>query len=281
LIVDETREFFPKAYDNTRFVHSSHARTLRLLAEYLEPQSRLRMNKIRSTIVFFGSARSIGTDELDEHYKEISKKFEQRGDLTKREIERRLRNTRRIAQYYDEAVELSSMLSEYYQKMPDPRDRHCICSGAGPGMMEAANRGAFQAGGKTVGLSISLPFEQNINRYLDPKLTFEFHYFFMRKYWFIYLARALVVFPGGFGTMDEMFEVLTLIQTRKISRNLPIVLYGSEFWEQIINFEKLVEWGVVSEEDLNLFQVCDTPEEAFVYLISAIEQIGQYPENQK
>ncbi len=148
-------------------------------------------------------------------------------------------------------------------------------------MMEAANRGAKEAGGKTVGLSISLPFEQAVNRYLDPKLTFEFHYFFMRKYRFIYLARALAVFPGGFGTMDEMFEILTLLQTRKISRNLPIVLYGSEFWEQIVNFEKLVEWGVVSEEDLNLFQVCDTPEEAFVHLISAIEQIGQYPESQK
>ena len=136
LIVDDNRDFYPKAYDNTRFMHSAHARTLRLLAEYLEPQSRLRLNKIRSTIVFFGSARSIGTDEIDGHYKQLTEELGQREDLTKREVERRLRNTKRIAQYYDEAVELSSMLSEYYQKMPDPRDRHCICSGAGPGMME-------------------------------------------------------------------------------------------------------------------------------------------------
>ncbi|RQV94634.1 lysine decarboxylase, partial [bacterium] len=164
MIVDDTREFYPKAYDNTRFVHSAHARTLRMLAEYLEPQSRLRLNKIRSTIVFFGSARSIGTDELESQYKQLSRKFEQREDLTKREIERRLRNARRLAQYYDDAVELSSMLSEYYQKMPDPRDRHCICSGAGPGMMEAANRGAHKVGGKNIGLSISLPYEQGINR---------------------------------------------------------------------------------------------------------------------
>jgi uncharacterized protein (TIGR00730 family) len=271
---DDPRQFYPKAYDNLRFMHSSHARTLRLLAEYLEPQSRLRMQNI----VFFGSARSIGSDELEEQRRLLTEELNKREDLTRRQIERRLRNQRQLSKYYDEAVELSSMLTEYYRRMPDPRDRHCICSGAGPGMMEAANRGAHQAGGKTIGLSISLPFEQGINHYLGPEETFEFHYFFMRKYWFIYLARALVVFPGGFGTMDEMFEVLTLLQTRKISRNLPIVLYGSEFWEQIVSFDKLVEWGVIHEEDLNLFHVCDTPEDAFVFLTSAIEQVGQYPD---
>ena len=215
-------------------MHSAHARTLRLLAEYLEPQSRLRLNKIRSTIVFFGSARSIGTDELDEQYKKMSEELSKREDLTKREVERRLRNSKRLAQYYDEAVELSSMLSEYYQKMPDPRDRHCICSGAGPGMMEAANRGAAKVGGKNIGLSISLPFEQGINRYLDPKLTFEFHYFFMRKYWFMYLARALAVFPGGFGTMDEMFEVLTPPANPQNQPNLPLFFMAANSGSRLL-----------------------------------------------
>jgi hypothetical protein len=274
----DTREFYPKAYDNRRFMHTAHARTLRMLAEYLEPQSRLRLQKIRSTIVFFGSARSIGTDEIDVHCDKLEGELIQQG-LGRSQIESRLRSLRKLARYYDHAVELAELLAEYYSRMPDPRDRHVICSGAGPGMMEAANRGAHKAGAKSLGLSISLPFEQGINRYLHPKETFEFHYFFMRKYWFIYLARALVVFPGGFGTFDEFFEVLTLIQTRKISRSLPIVLFGSEYWESVVNFRKMVDWGVISEEDIELFHMADTPEEAFVHLTAAIEQTGQFPDN--
>jgi len=269
-LTTDTRVFYPKAYDNKKFLHSAHARTIRILAEYLEPQSRLRLQKIRSTIVFFGSARSVGCDELEEHLAERERELRElqhSNDV----IQRRLNLTRRLSQYYDEAVDLASMLTAHYSKERDPRDRHCICSGAGPGMMEAANRGAHRANGKTLGLSISLPFEQGVNRYLNPKETFEFHYFFMRKYWFVYLARALVVFPGGFGTMDEFFEVLTLLQTRKISRRLPIVLYGSEYWKSIVSIDTMIEWGVISDGDQNLFELCDTPQQAFDHLVREID----------
>jgi uncharacterized protein (TIGR00730 family) len=265
-----TKEFLPKAYDNDAFLHSAQARTLRILAEYLEPQTRLRLQKIRSTIVFFGSARAVPADELDEHLDVMATFFREKG-IPEKEMDVRLNRVRELSAYYDEAVLLSKKLAKHYHEQPDPRDRHCICSGAGPGMMEAANRGAFEANCKTIGLSISLPFEQGVNRYLDPRLTFEFHYFFMRKYWFVYLARALVIFPGGFGTMDELFEVLTLVQTRKIRRKLPIVLYGANYWTAVMNIPKMVEWGVISDDDLKLFKICDTVDEAFEHLTAEIE----------
>ncbi|MBL0062529.1 MAG: LOG family protein [bacterium] len=254
-----------------RFLHSAHARSLRILAEYLEPQSRLRLQKIRSTIVFFGSARSVPEEELAEQMVKLNEKWATEKGITPAKIQKRTDSFKRLSHYYHEAERLAAKLAAHYQQMPDPRDRHVICSGAGPGMMEAANRGAQKIGAKTLGLSISLPHEQGVNRYLEPPYTFEFHYFFMRKYWFVYLSRALVAFPGGFGTFDELFECLTLVQTQKIRRNLPIVLFGSEFWHSVINFESLIEWGVISPEDMNLVLITDDIDEAFDYLVNRID----------
>lgn len=265
------KEFYPKAYDSPRFLHSAHARSLRILSEYLEPQSRLRLQKIRSTIVFFGSARSVPEEQLDGQLAKLHEQWSQELGLSAAARTQREESYRRLTHYYHEAERLAAKLAAHYQQLPDPRDRHVICSGAGPGMMEAANRGAQKIGAKTVGLSISLPHEQSVNPYLEPPYTFEFHYFFMRKYWFVYLSRALVAFPGGFGTFDELFECLTLVQTQKIRRNLPIVLFGSEFWNSVMNFEALIEWGVISPEDLDLFLITDDIDEAFDYLVKRID----------
>ncbi len=270
-MIESDKLFYPKAYDNPRFLHSAHARSLRILGEYLEPQSRLRLQKIRSTIVFFGSARSVPEEEYKERLVELRAQWKNEPGITPAIMEQRAQSFHRLSFYYHEAEKLAAKVAAHYQQMPDPRDRHVVCSGAGPGMMEAANRGANKIGAKTLGLSISLPHEQGVNRYLDPPYTFEFHYFFMRKYWFVYLARALVAFPGGFGTFDELFECLTLVQTQKIRRKLPILLYGSEFWNSVVNFDMLVRWGVISAEDLSLFKICDDVDEAFNYLTEQID----------
>lgn len=277
---DKDRRFLPKAYDNTPFLHSPQARTIRLLAEYLEPQARLRRYKVRGTIVFFGSARALPPEKLGEKIQQERELIALADATVAAQINRRIVAYERMSRYYADAVELARRLTEYYQKMPDQRDRHVVCSGGGPGMMEAANRGAHEAGGKTVGFGISLPFEQTINDYIDSKLAFEFHYFFMRKYWFIYTAQALVAFPGGFGTMDEFFEVMTLTQTKKVSRRLPIVLYGSDYWNTVINWEAMIQWGTIAADDLNLFKVCDTPVEAFDYLKSAIKSRAEQEQDE-
>lgn len=261
---------FPKAYDSRSFLHSPDARTIRILTEYLEPQSRLRQQKVRGTIVFFGSARALPPEEVQSFLKEAEERVQKVGDSQSLRALEKARGAARHSRFYEEGVELARMLTEFYQNQPHPRDRFVICSGGGPGVMEAANRGARQANGKTVGLCISLPHEQTANRWLMPELSFEFHYFFMRKYWFVYLGRALVIFPGGFGTMDELFEVLTLVQTRKVRKTLPIVLYGSEYWREVINFEAMVRWGTISAEDLRLFHRCDSPQEAFEFLCETI-----------
>jgi uncharacterized protein (TIGR00730 family) len=271
LAEDTDPKFLPKAYDNQEFLHGAHARTIRILAEYLEPQARLRQQKIRGTIVMFGSARAHSPEELGDEITALRAKLETAKGEDARQIQRRMTNAERMTRYYSEASELAFLLTQHFQTQADFRDRHVICSGGGPGIMEAANRGAFEAGGKTLGLGISLPHEQHINPYLDPKLTFEFHYFFMRKYWFMYLARALVVFPGGFGTMDELFEMMTLVQTRKVVKKLPIVLYGSRYWEEVMRFDTMVDWGVIAPEDLNIFHICDNPKQAFEYLKKEID----------
>jgi uncharacterized protein (TIGR00730 family) len=268
--LDKQPEFLPKAYDNREFLHGAQARTIRLLAEYLEPQMRLRNHKVRGTIVFFGSARALAPEELEDHIKLAQQPLEGMNPEEAEQIHHSIRFMRRMSRYYEDAVRLSSMLTKHFQSLRDPRHRHIVCSGGGPGIMEAANRGAVHAGGKTVGLGISLPMEQGANRFLDPRLSFEFHYFFMRKYWFVYLAKALVIFPGGFGTMDELFEVLTLIQTHKLKKKLPIVLYGSEYWNDVIDFKSMVKWSVISPQDLDLFKICDKPEHAFDFLTSHI-----------
>ena len=224
----------PVAYLNDRFLNSPDARALRILSEFLEPLAHFRREKIRDTVVFFGSAR--------------------------------IREEGPMSQYYQDARQLSRMLTEWSAQFDGNQYRFVICSGGGPGIMEAANRGAHEGGGKTVGLNIGLPFEQFPNPYITPELSFEFHYFFMRKFWFSYLAKALVVFPGGFGTMDEMMEVLTLVQTQKLAKKMAIVVYGSAYWNEVINFEALVKHGMISAEDLNLFQFADDPQTAFEIL---------------
>ena len=225
----------PVAYLNEEFLNSPDARAIRILAEFLEPLAHFRRQKIRDTVVFFGSARL------------------REGDGP-------------LARYYEEARTLARMLTEWSDQFTNSTYRFVVCSGGGPGIMEAANRGAADANGKTVGLNIGLPFEQFPNPYITPELSFEFHYFFMRKFWFAYLSKALVVFPGGFGTLDEMMELLTLTQTQKLAKKVTIILYGSAYWKEIINFEALVKYGMVSPEDLNLFQYADDPNTAFEIL---------------
>src|SRR5215467_3549636 len=220
----------PLAYRNQEFLDTPDARALRILSEYLYPLSHFRKERIRDTIVFFGSAR---TSEDDEH-----------------------------GHYYRDARELARRLTEWCNSLHEPSRRFVICSGGGPGIMEAANRGAHDAGGKTIGLNIGLPFEQRPNPYITPELCFEFHYFFMRKLWFAHTACALVAFPGGFGTLDEMFEILTLQQTAKLDRRIMMLLYGSDYWREIIDFDALVRHGVVSPEDLKLFTFVDDPASA-------------------
>jgi hypothetical protein len=222
------------AYLNEDFLNSPDARALRILAEYLEPLSHFRREKVRDTVVFFGSAR--------------------------------IREDGPLSQYYKDARELAKLLTQWSGQFDQANYRFVICSGGGPGIMEAANRGAADAGGKTVGLNIGLPFEQFPNPYITPELSFEFHYFFMRKFWFAYLAKALVVFPGGFGTMDEMFEILTLTQTQKLRKKMTVILYGSQYWKEVINFDALVKYGTISAADLELFQYADDPAAAFELL---------------
>jgi uncharacterized protein (TIGR00730 family) len=218
------------AYKNEEFLDSPAARSVRILSEYLEPLDHFRREKIRDTIVFFGSARITEDGPL--------------------------------GRYYDEARELARRLTEWSDSFVNNTCRFVVCSGGGPGIMEAANRGATDANGKTIGLNIGLPFEQLPNPYITPELSFEFHYFFMRKFWFAYLAKAIVVFPGGYGSIDELMEVLTLVQTRKLNKKIIIVLYGSEFWKEVINFDALVRHGTISPEDLNLFEFADDTDTA-------------------
>jgi uncharacterized protein (TIGR00730 family) len=220
----------PLAYKNESFLDSSDARSLRILSEYLEPLAHFRREKIRDTVVFFGSAR--------------------------------IREEGPLSEYYQDARRLARLLTEWSDSIQNSPRRFVVTSGGGPGIMEAANRGALEAGGKTVGLNIGLPFEQWPNPYITPELSFEFHYFFMRKFWFAYLAKALVVFPGGFGTLDELAELLTLAQTGKLMKKIVIVLYGRKFWNEVLNLDALVRYGMISPEDLELFEFADDPETA-------------------
>lgn len=257
-----------KAYKDLEFLNSPDARIIRMLAEYLEPQRRLRRQHIQDTIVFFGSARLRSLEEAQREKEDVLEAIRLSGKKkTPKHLLEQLQRAESLvstSRYYEDAVELARLCTEWSLTLE--KQRFVICSGGGPGIMEAANRGAHLAGGKSIGLNISLPFEQFANHYIPPELNFEFHYFFMRKFWFVYPAKALVVFPGGFGTMDEMMEILTLVQTRKLRKDVFIVLYGGEFWNKIINFQELVRFGVISPEDLDLFKTCNTPKEAFNYL---------------
>ncbi len=262
-----------KAYKNLKFLNSPDARALRILAEYLEPLSRFKKYQIVDTIVFFGSARTKPIKEAKANLREIElkiKDYELRGkpvpqslieERTKAEVEVYM------ARYYEDAVELARLITEWSKSLGDANGhRFVVCSGGGPGIMEAANRGAYKAKGLSIGLNISLPYEQKPNPYITSELVFEFHYFFMRKFWFVYPAKALVIFPGGYGTLDELFEVLTLLQTKKIKKKMVVLIYGSEYWRKIINFDAMVEHGVIDKDDLKLFKFVDSPIEAFEYL---------------
>jgi uncharacterized protein (TIGR00730 family) len=236
----------PLAYKNDAFLDSNDARPIRILGEYLEPLGHLRREDVHDTVVFFGSAR-IG----------------EKGPL---------------ARYYADAVALAKRLTSWSLQLQSKRSRFVVCSGGGPGIMEAANRGAVEAGGKTVGFNIGLPHEQRPNPFVTPELNFEFRYFFMRKFWFAYLARAFVAFPGGFGTLDELLELLTLSQTGKLTRPIPILLYGKSFWQEIVNFEALARHGLISPEDLQLFAFADSPDEAFAYLERVLQPLAREAE---
>lgn len=262
-----------KAYKNLKFLNSSDARALRILAEYLEPLSRFRKYQIVDTIVFFGSARTKSMKEAKAKLREIEakiKEFESKGNKVPQGLldeKSRAEVEVYMSRYYEDAAELARLLTEWSASLGEANGhRFVVCSGGGPGIMEAANKGAYKAKGLSIGLNISLPYEQKPNPYITDELNFEFHYFFMRKFWFVYLAKALVIFPGGYGTLDELFEVLTLLQTRKIKKKMLVLIYGSEYWKKIINFEAMVEYGVIDKDDLKLFKFVDTPIEAFEYL---------------
>jgi len=253
----------PVAYQNDSFLDSPDGRILRVLAEYQEPLSRFRREQIQDTVVFFGSARFHGKEFADENMATVRKNDAQ-APAAKFEADiRRAQAGIDMARYYEDARKLAFMLTKWSIEIPARRHRFVVTTGGGPGIMEAANLGAHEAGGKTIGLNIQLPFEQYPNQYITPSLNFQFHYFFMRKFWFAYLAKGLVIFPGGFGTMDELFEILTLAQTDKLAKKIVVIIYGSEYWNKIINFQAFVDAGAVSPEDLDLIKIVDSPQAAF------------------
>jgi uncharacterized protein (TIGR00730 family) len=265
------------AYLNPEFLNSPDGRILRILAEYAEPLSRFRRERIQDTVVFFGSARFAGLDQAHEKLTILKKPGsaapaspeEQPGGRNQNELQATLKRAYagvQMARYYEDARQLARMLTEWTITLPGKRHRFVVTSGGGPGIMEAANRGAREAGGKTIGLNIRLPFEQFPNPYITPELNFEFHYFFMRKYWFAYLAKALVVFPGGFGTLDELFEILTLAQTQKLAKKIIVIVYGSDYWKKVLHLDALIDSGAISPEDEKLFSFADSPEEALQLL---------------
>jgi uncharacterized protein (TIGR00730 family) len=271
----------PLAYENPGFLNSADGRVIRIVSEYMEPLSRFRHEQIQDTVVFFGSARFRGRDEADHDLElldntgsvqaapseEQPAKAQAIADGNATELQRkRAAAAVEMARYYEDARRLAQLLTQWSMNIPSRKHRFVVTSGGGPGIMEAANRGAYEAGGKTIGMNIVLPFEQAPNPYITPALNFEFHYFFMRKLWFAYLAKALVVFPGGFGTLDEMFEILTLAQTHKLAKKITVVVYGSEYWKKVFNLDALVDTGAISPKDIGLFEFADTPEHAFELL---------------
>jgi uncharacterized protein (TIGR00730 family) len=279
----EPLESAPLAYLNQEFLDSPDGRVLRIMAEYQEPMTRFRRERIQDTVVFFGSARFRALDVASHELELLDNTGSckpapadeqparpeevERGEASEQKL-RLAEAAVEMARYYEDARKLAGLVSRWAMTLPGRRHRYVITSGGGPGIMEAANRGAYEAGAKTVGLNIKLPFEQQPNPYITPDLNFEFHYFFMRKFWFAYLAKALVVFPGGFGTLDEMFEVLTLAQTEKLAKKITVIIYGSSYWKSVINLDILAEKGAIAMKDKELFQFADTPEEAFELLKS-------------
>ncbi len=267
LNLDEFTSRASLAYENKQFLNGPDGRILRILAEYSEPLARFRRERIQDTVVFFGSARFHSRSDAQRQLERLEKPGSRA--LAPPEQQERVQRARaavKMARYYEEARRLAFLLTKWSVSLPSKRQRFVVTTGGGPGIMEAANLGAREAGGKTIGLNINLPYEQMPNRYISPELNFEFHYFFMRKLWFAYLAKALIVFPGGFGTFDELFEIMTLAQTEKLAKKIVIVMYGSEYWNRVINLHDMADAGVIAPNDLNLFKMVDSPEEGFEYL---------------
>ena len=257
-----------KSYNNFEFLNSPPARIIRVMAEMIEPASRFQKHRVWDTVVFFGSARIISKSIARKNLKAIEKEIGAQKRLSA-ELEKRFDRAKRdlsLSRYYEDAVKLAEKLTHWFKEFEENNIRFHICTGGGPGIMEAANKGAKKAKGKSVGLNISLPFEQLPNAFQTRELSFEFHYFFIRKFWFFYLAKALVVFPGGFGTLDELFELLTIIQTGKTKKQMPVILYGSDYWNEVINLEAMAQWGTITESDLNSYETFNDVDSAFEYL---------------
>jgi len=252
-------------YFDSNFLRSPQGRSIRILSEYYGPLQKLHKHKVADTIVFFGSARLKSKAKAEAKLNEAPK------GISKLELNK-LKNDVAMSRYYEDARILAKKFTEWSKGLKGTKRRYIICSGGGPGIMEASNRGAADAEGVNVGLTISLPFEASGNEWITDGLDMKFHYFFMRKFWFLYLAKALIVWPGGFGTLDELMECLTLIQTEKIKKRLPIVLYGKEFWESVINWDYLVKVGTISPDDLDLFHISDDIDDAFTYVTYFIEK---------
>ena len=269
----------PVAYENEPFLNSPDGRILRMLAEYQEPLARFRREQIQDTVVFFGSARFQGSKDAAESMATIGQNHTAASPAQLEQDLKRAQAGVNMARYYEDARKLAHMLTRWSIQIPARRHRFVVTTGGGPGIMEAANLGAHEAGGKTIGLNIQLPFEQYPNQYITPALNFQFHYFFMRKFWFAYLAKGLVIFPGGFGTMDELFEILTLAQTDKLAKKILVVIYGSEYWNRVINFQAFVDAGTVSPQDVELFKFADRPEDAFEFLRDGLTKyhLGETP----
>jgi len=268
----------PLAYMDSEFLESDDARPLRILAEYLEPLRRLKQQNIQDTVVFFGSARVYSRADATRALDRLKRRRIDPKSKVHLAAMKRSRKAVEWSRFYEDARELAHKLAVWSLSLESPRHRFVVCSGGGPGIMEAANRGAHEAGGKSIGFNIRLPFEQGANRFLTEGLHFEFHYFFMRKFWFAYLAKALVIFPGGFGTLDEMFEILTLAQTQKLSKQLGVFIYGREYWEEIIDLKPMEEWGAINPGDLDLLKWVNTPDEAFEKLRAHLMAYHLVPE---
>ena len=270
----------PVAYQNESFLNSPDGRIIRMLAEYQEPLARFRREQIQDTVVFFGSARFHGRENAMQALSDLERNPDSAiGPEQLQQDLKRAQASVDMARYYEDARKLAHMLTKWSITIPARRHRFVVTTGGGPGIMEAANLGAHEAGGKSIGLNIQLPFEQHPNPFITPSLNFQFHYFFMRKFWFAYLAKGLVIFPGGFGTMDELFEILTLAQTDKLAKKILVIIYGSEYWNKIINFQAFVDAGAVSPQDLDLFKIVDNPQEAFEYLRDGLTKyhLGEAP----
>jgi uncharacterized protein (TIGR00730 family) len=265
------------AYRDALFMESVAARPVRILTEYIDPLVRLRREDIGDTIVMFGSARIVGRDRA---LARLNRLKELRGKPTarRREALRDARAALSMSRYYEEARELARRVTAWSLTLGEHPRRFVICSGGGPGIMEAANRGAAEAGGKSVGLSIELPHEQWPNPYISPGLNFQFHYFFMRKLWFAQLAKALIVFPGGFGTMDELWEILTLMQTGKLQRRNLILIYGRRYWNRVIDWREMLNWGTINRREYNLLQFADSVDEAFERIRTGLEEFHMSPD---